>query len=110
MLRTGAQIWSILMKINRRNFEAVSSESEIFEDTNIIQTSKKSNFLVIWNEKNEFWGCHAREYDFRKSECDQFGIDPPTKSSLKARPCIFWSNIDKQTAIFWGCLERERDF
>ena len=34
------------MKINPRNFEDVSSESAIFEDTNIIKTSKKSNCLA----------------------------------------------------------------
>ena len=38
--RRGA-ILAISMKIIQRNFEDVSSESAIFEDTNIIKTSKK---------------------------------------------------------------------
>ena len=86
------------MKINRRNFEDVSSESAIVDDTSIIKTSKielsraGARFLNVYKVRKtrNFEDVSRGNAIFNNHERDRFGIDPPlTKSTLKARACTF---------------------
>ena len=86
------------MKINRRNFEDVSSKSAIFEDTHIIKMSKielscaGARFLNVYKVRKtqNFEDVSRGSAIFKNQERDQFGNRPPfTKSTLKAKACIF---------------------